>query len=361
VKTSSILKTLAATLCAGLVFTTVAAGENDACGAADQSVGLESGTHSLLNQGLQRPYRIYVPAGYDGQKPSRLLLWFHGWGGNENELLQFAEITAIADRHSYIVVAPRGLGSGSPDNSYNSWSFSGSNTGLDGDHINPVVPGDTAAICDPVKTPDYRYASCKDMAANSCAWTHCQADDVDFALALLEEISSKLCVDPKNVFAGGGSNGGMFAWELAQNAKSAAEFRAIAPVIGLPHRGYLSGPGRTGDFPLLLITGTLDDTVPPGSWGDDSFTTTTNDSDRFYYTGATAIMKVWAAAHACDVDQAAKLFDAGEAQAECRTYCEAGAAWPLVADCRAVMGHEYGLAWSFELMLDFFDAHAAQQ
>ena len=356
-KTLRILNTLAMALCSCLLSTVVAADELRACGAE----GLDSGSYSLVDQGLQRHYRVHVPAAYDKQKPARMLLWFHGWGGNENEILQFAEIAAMADQHAYILVAPRGLGSGAPDNNYNSWSFSGSNTGLDGDDSNPDVPGDTVAICDPVKTPDYRYASCANVAANSCAWTHCQADDVDFTLALVEEISSKLCVDRKNIFASGGSNGGMFSWELAQDARSAGIFRAIAPVIGLPHRGYLSGPGRTGDFPVLLITGTPDDTVPPGNWGDESFTTTANDNDRFYYTGATAITQVWAAAHACDITQAAKLFDTGVTQAECRTYCDAGRGWPMVSDCRAVMGHEYGLAWSFELMLDFFDAHAAQE
>lgn len=321
-------------------------------------VGIRSGTFNMMNQEVLRHYRVYVPESYKPGQPSPLLLWFHGWGGNENELIADPSVRALADQHGYILVTPRGLGGGEPDNKFSSWSFSGSNTGLDGDGLNPNVAGDSEAICDTDITPDYIYPSCKESATTTCAWTHCQTDDVDFAMALVKEISSKLCVDPERVFASGGSNGGMLTWELGQNPKSANTFRAIAPVIGLPHRGYLSGPAKSGDLPVLLIIGALDDTVPPGDWEDSSFTTTSNDNDRFYYTGATAITRVWAAAHQCDVSQPAKSFDAGAEQADCRSYCDAGNGWPDVLDCRAAMGHDYGLNWSFALVLDFLDAHS---
>jgi poly(3-hydroxybutyrate) depolymerase len=81
-----------------------------------------------------------------------------------------------------------------------------------------------------------------------------------------EEVESKLCVDTARVFASGGSNGGMFAWELGQNTGSAPIFRAIASLIGLPHRGYVDSPGKAGGMPVLVITGTHDRTVPPGAW-----------------------------------------------------------------------------------------------
>jgi hypothetical protein len=49
----------------------------------------------------------------------------------------------------------------------------------------------------------------------------------------------------------GSTSGGMFTWELGQNAVSAPTFRAIAPVIGLPHRGYLGGPANDKPMPAL--------------------------------------------------------------------------------------------------------------
>jgi polyhydroxybutyrate depolymerase len=300
-------------------------------------------------EGIDRTFRVHVPKGYRNNTAAPLVLVFHGWGGDENEFLGNRSVRSLADRRGYILVAPRGLGSGAPDNSPNSWTFSGSATGL---------AGDTGPVCGP-GTPDYSYPSCAGVKANGCSWTHCQADDVDFAVALVEYVSDHLNVDPARVYATGGSNGGMFTWELGQNSVSAGTFRAIAPLIGLPHRGYLDAPGKIGDMPVLVITGTRDNVVPPGDWEDDSFTTTSNGSDRYYYTGATAITQVWAAAHDCGIDEPAKPFNDGNRKTDCRTYCDvSGSEWPAVLDCRARMGHTYSFSWAWPLILDFFNAHS---
>jgi hypothetical protein len=151
----------------------------------------------------------------------------------------------------------------------------------------------------------------------------------------------------------------MFTWELGQNPDSAGTFRAIAPLIGLPHRAYLDGKGRSGDMPALVITGTRDSVVPPGAWDDPSFTTTSNGSDRYYYTGATAITRSWAMGHdGCVVSDRAAAFDDGYKATDCRTYCSGDSGWPRVLDCRARMGHSYSLSWSWKLIMDFFDAHS---
>jgi predicted esterase len=283
---------------------------------------------------------------------------FHGWGGNENEFISNSTVVTEANKRGYILVAPRGLGSDGGDGSRNSWSFSGSTTGLDGDDYNDGVVGDTDAICDAGITPDYTYPSCSTIARNTCSWTHCQADDVAFALDLIGEIKSCLHVNAANVFATGGSNGGMFTWELGQDARSAPVFRAIAPLIGLPHRAYSGGKGKTADMPVLVITGTRDKVVPPGPWDDPLYTTTCNARDKYYYTAATAITHEWAAAHACRNPAKAVSFNDGYREADCRTYCPDDSGWPRVLDCRARMGHSYGLSWSWKLIMDFFDAHS---
>jgi poly(3-hydroxybutyrate) depolymerase len=322
--------------------------------------GWRSGAYALDHGGVSRSFRVHVPAGFRNDVPAPLVLLFHGWGGDENEFLGAAPVTALADQRGYILVAPRGLGSGEPDHRNNSWTFSGSATGLDGDGLNDAVAGDSAATCDDRVTPDYSYGSCAAVKANGCSWTHCQDDDVAFAVALVAQVSANLCVDAARVYAAGGSNGGMFTWELAQNAASAPLFRAVAPLIGLPHRGYLQGKGRAGDLPALLITGTRDNVVPPGRWEDPSHTVTSNGSDRYYYTGATAITRSWARAHGCDTGAAAAPFDDGNRETDCRSYCAGDRGWPRVLDCRADMGHEYGLPWAWKLILDFFDHHAGQ-
>ncbi|MFM7203021.1 MAG: alpha/beta hydrolase family esterase [Myxococcota bacterium] len=338
------------------VTSTAQAGSSRGCG----TPGLLSGTYTLSHNGLSRTYRIQVPSGYDPNTPAPLIVAFHGWGGDENELLSSRVVAQESNARGFIVVAPRGLGSGAPDTSYNAWTFRGSSSGLDGDGLNASVPNDSAMICDPTVTPNYSYGSCRQTAQNTCSWTHCQDDDVDFTLDLIAFIQEQLCVDSERIFATGGSNGGMFTWELGQNPASASTFRAIAPLIGLPHRGFLNPPAKQGALPVLLITGTADTTVPPGSWNDASYTTTSNGSDRYYYTGAEAIMRVWAAAHGCKTDAAAQTFQDGYLKPDCRTYCPSATGWPMVLDCRARMGHTYALSWSWPLILDFFTAQGAR-
>lgn len=311
--------------------------------------GWTSGTRTMHFDGLDRTFRVHVPVGYSASKPAPLVAIFHGWTGDENGFIDEQLVRDSADRLGYVLVAPRGLGSGEPDQHNNSWTFSGSSTGID---------GHGGTTCDRGSTPDNSYESCGDRA-NSCGWTHCQQDDVAFTAALLEEVGNNLCIDQERIFATGGSNGGMFSWELAQNPATASLFRAIAPVIGLPHRGYSTGPGREGEIPALLITGTLDEVVPPGPWDDPGFNTTSNDNDRYYYESATAITRIWADAHGCDTSGKAMPYDAGVPQADCRTYCSEDAGMPRVLDCRAEMAHDYGLAWSWDLSMTFFEAHSA--
>ncbi len=309
-----------------------------------------NGVYTIVHNGIVRQFALHVPTGYESTQAHRTVLVFHGWGGDESEFLGDPDVIRESDRRGYVLVAPRGLGSEEPDLRNNSWSFRGSTTGV----IN--AGGKAIAVCDAAHTPDYTYPSCQARGAiNTCSWTQCQDDDVAFVGTLLDFVESKLCVDTKHVYAAGGSNGGMFVWELGQNAASAARLRAIAPIIGLPHRADLRPPGKRAVFPVLLITGIDDHTVPPGSW-DDPAPTTTSDSDRFFYTGATAIIRRWSHAAGCSVTGREQPFATGQDAAECRRYCAAtGDRWPAVLDCRAPMGHDYGLAWSWKLVLDFFD------
>lgn len=310
--------------------------------------GLQEGTHEFTFAGVPRTFRLTLPPGSSNDQPLPLIVLFHGWGGNENEFLQYDSVINAADQRGYAVVAPRGLGSGAPDHSLNSWSFSGSSTGLD---------RNGEPVCDSEITPDNSYPSCSEYSANSCAWTHCQQDDVAFFVALLDHLETQLCIDSDRIYAAGGSNGGMFTWELGQNPLSASRLRAIAPIIGMPHRTYTDGPGREGELPALSITSQLDPVSPPGGWGDMHFTTTSNGSDRYYYASASAITASWAQAHDCHVETQASLVATPWDEVECRSYCAGGAGLPQVLDCRADLGHDYELSWAWPLVLQFFDDH----
>jgi poly(3-hydroxybutyrate) depolymerase len=332
-------------LIAGLAGQATVAAESG-CGAPPPA----SGTYKIEHNGRERTYGLLVPTGYDRTRPQRLVLAFHGWGGDEQEFLGDPDVVRESEHRGYVLVAPRGLGSGEPDRRKNSWTFEGSASGRVGRGAR------AAAVCDVALTPDYTYPSCREgTAANTCSWTQCQDDDVAFVGALLREVETRLCVDPKHVYATGGSNGGMFVWELARSPAIAPQLRAIAPIIGLPHRGDLRPPAGSAALPTLLVTGLADPTVPPGAW-DDPAPTTTRDDDRFFYTGATAIVRRFSHAAGCPVTGRERPFATGQAVADCRRYCEAdGRHWPAVLDCRAPMAHDYGFAWSWKLVLDFFD------
>lgn len=321
-----------------------------------------SGTHSMSRAGFTRRFRVHVPAGYDPSVHAPLIVAFHGWGGDQDEFLGNAAVSSNLDQTGFITVAPVGLGPGEPDFNYASWSFNGSTTGLDGDGVNLLVTGDTADICDAKATPNYTYGSCSGVAENTCSWTHCLDNDIEFAIELVEVVSNNLCIDRDRVFAVGGSNGGAFVWDLVRDGEGAKVFAATASLTGLPHRGYLDAPASSGGKPALLITGTNDQTVPPGAWGDERFTTTT-DGDVYYYASATSVTKVWAEAASCDVASPATLFDVGVEGLECRAWsgCAADSEWPPVLDCRRAMGHVYGLSWSWPLITDFFSRVGAEQ
>ena len=109
-------------------------------------------------------------------------------------------------------------------------------------------------------------------------------------------------------------------------------------------------------MPVISIAGSRDRTVPPGEWGQDTFTTT-SDGDVYYYSSASAITKVWAEAHGCDATVPAEPVDIGSSSMECRgwSYCLSDSQWPPVMDCRGNMGHVYNLSSSWPLILDFFE------
>jgi hypothetical protein len=325
----------------------------------------------MTDQNVTRTYRVFVPSGY---KPSTPPLWC--WYSMVGEVTRTSFLTTrtsrrLADQRGYIVVAPRGLGSAAPDLNRNSWSFRGSTTGLAG----PSEDGGThspkttaGAICDPALTPNYTYASCRNIARNTCSWTQCQADDVAFTLTLVTRSNPSYAWIPPEFSHREGRTAGCLPGSLGQNAASAPIFQAIAPIIGLPHRGYLDAPrkirghagfgnhryarydcatrrlGRPSHTTTSDVTGTTTPARPPlPGAGEPSNscpyigTPAASFQPRNYSRGLPHLLRHNAAG-----------WSGGSA----------GGGWPNVLDCRAPMGHTYDLGWSWKLILDFFDAHS---
>jgi poly(3-hydroxybutyrate) depolymerase len=298
---------------------------------------------------IERQFRIFYPTDYSANAHNPLVILLHGWGGNENSFLNQDALRRTADARGVVLVAPRGLGSGAPDFANNSWTFSGSDTGV----TEAGMP-----ICDATLTPDYRYPSCKasKIAVTTCAWTHCQGQshtDIDFLVELLALLETQQCIDSDRLYLMGGSNGGNFVWDVARAPRLSNKLAAVASWIGLPHKSYLTPATAAALPPALLITGTKDKTDPPGDWDDFTVTTTSNQTDRYFYESASATIRAWSAASGCPVGAVAAPV-AAPSPFDCRAYCPGARQDVPALDCRLEMGHEYREDDAWPLTLDFF-------
>ena len=58
--------------------------------------------------GLLRSFNIYVPDSYDPSEPVPMLFCFHGYGSNNQVIMEYTEFNDIASEENFIVVYPQG-------------------------------------------------------------------------------------------------------------------------------------------------------------------------------------------------------------------------------------------------------------
>jgi polyhydroxybutyrate depolymerase len=172
---------------------------------------LNTNAQTIVHDGIEREYILYVPNSYDGTSAVPLLLNFHGFGGSASEFINDADMRAEAEANSFILVYPQGS------------CLNGAS------HWNPCpVDGDNKST----------------------------ADDVGFVEAMISEISSQYNLDMERIYAAGYSNGGMMAYGLA-NYKSDL-IAAVASVSG----AMLNCIGPTSHpMPVIHLHGTSDGVV----------------------------------------------------------------------------------------------------
>ena len=166
---------------------------------------------TIVHDGMNREYILYVPNSYDGTSSIPLLLNFHGFGGSASQFMQEADMRSLAEADTFILVYPQG-------------------SCLDGSsHWNPCpTGGDNKST----------------------------ADDLGFVESMISEISSQYNVDMERIYAAGYSNGGMMAYGLA-NYKSDL-IAAVASVSGT----MLNCTGPTSHpMPVVHLHGTSDGVV----------------------------------------------------------------------------------------------------
>ncbi len=191
------------------------AGEAGAAAASpdcDPPRALEAGDHdfALTHDGVTYRYLVHVPPGYDPTVRTPLVLNWHGLTSNARQQRFFSDMDPVADAHGFIVAYPD-----SPDGSWNT------------------------GYC--------------------CAFLAPNRDDVGFALALVEELKTRACIDERRVYSTGMSNGGYMSHRLA--CDHAEVFAAVAPVAGTLSVSTCS-PSRP--IPVMHFHGTADMNLPYG-------------------------------------------------------------------------------------------------
>jgi polyhydroxybutyrate depolymerase len=178
--------------------------------------------HTLVVDGANRTYLVYMPSSYKTTVPAPILLVFHGAGSNSEAMAGLTGLNKVADRAGFLVVYPQGL--------------------------------------------DYRWHT--GLATGSAA---SPVDDLGFVRALLARLESDYAVDRQRIYATGFSNGAFFTQRLA--CAMAADFAAVASVAGQMSQALSKVCKPARPISVLLVHGTADPIVPydgdsePGSRG----------------------------------------------------------------------------------------------
>jgi polyhydroxybutyrate depolymerase len=209
-----------------------------------QPFGPGDHTCTLEVGGRTRSYLVHVPPKYDPEKPTPLVLAFHGGMTNGAIMALASGLSEKADKEDFIVVYPNGTGKGNLLLVWNSGGFEKSFA---------------------EKLPD----------------------DVAFVGAILDELPKLVHVDPKRVYATGISNGGMMCYRLA--AELSQRIAAIAPVSGTLSVAK-SRPRRP--VPVMHFHGTEDKLVP--FQGPDVWT-----SKFLAFKSVEETIRIWARINGC--------------------------------------------------------------
>ena len=169
---------------------------------------------SIIHDGIQRNYIVYIPEIYDGSSAVPLVLNFHGYGSNATQQMFYGDFRDIADTEGFLLVHPEGTLS----NGNQFW--------------NVGFPGTTSSTI----------------------------DDVGFTEALIDELANSYAIDLDRVYATGMSNGGFISFLLA--CQLSEKIAAVASVTGSMTPDTFNDCNAQHQTPVLQIHGTNDSVVP---------------------------------------------------------------------------------------------------
>ena len=74
--------------------------------AETENIASQTINRSIMHNGIQRDYILYIPAIYNGNTNVPLVLNFHGYGSNANEQMNYGDFRDIADTEGFLLVHP---------------------------------------------------------------------------------------------------------------------------------------------------------------------------------------------------------------------------------------------------------------
>lgn len=172
--------------------------------ACDPAKPAAPGTRPLEVDG--RRALVHVPEGYDGTEAQPVVLTWHSYAGSAKQHLADTGMVPVADEASFVLVAPEGTGR------------------------------------------PRRFD--QEVGITS------EADDVAFALALLDRVAADLCTDPARVYSVGQSNGAGLTAVLACREPTRFAAVALSSLLLLPEGCEQPAPA------VLAYMGTADLTIP---------------------------------------------------------------------------------------------------
>ena len=171
-----------------------------------------SGFRTIIHEGVNREYVLYVPDSYDGSNSVPVVLNFHGFNGDAYQYMNEADMRFLSESETFILIYPQGLD-------------------LDGES---------------------HWNACPNEGDNKS-----DVNDFGFIETLILKISSNYNIDLERIYAVGYSNGGMMAYGLA-NHKSEL-IAAMASISGAMLD--CTGP-PTHPMPVIHLHGTDDFDLP---------------------------------------------------------------------------------------------------
>ena len=188
---------------------------------------LSPGTHKVLIDqrvsGVRRSYYVHVPAGHDGKISLPVVVALHGAFSTARNFEEESGFSLLADRESFIVVYPQGIGLG---NLFRHWN-----------------------------------------SGHCCGKARKQnIDDVGFVLATVDDVAKRNAVDRARLYLLGFSNGGMLAYRIAAEHPDIIAAVAVASgTIGgvpAPNEPEWSVPRPRQPVPVVALHGRADTHVP---------------------------------------------------------------------------------------------------